>query len=150
MPGSPRCINEDLSWAVLGAPSMFITIGATPVSAGFPSPAEDYAQKRLDINEYLVRNPISTFFFTVKGDSMQEADIFDGDILVVDRSIEAAHGHIVVAFVNGERLVKRLSTRDGSLMLLAGNPKYPPLTLKEGNDLEVWGVVIGKFKRLPA
>lgn len=113
---------------------MFIPLGATPISAGSPSPAEDYAQKRLDINEYLVRNPVSTFFFTVKGDSMEDADIFEGDILVVDRSIEAAHGHIVVAFLNGERLVKSLSKRDGSLMLLAGNPKYPPLTLKEGND----------------
>ena len=147
---SPSSIEENLLLATLDPPAMFIPIGATPVSAGFPSPAEDYAQKRLDINEYLVRNPISTIFFTVKGDSMQEADIFDGDILVVDRSIEAAHGHIVVAFVNGERLVKRLSIRDGRVMLLAGNPKYPPLTLKEGNDLEVWGVVIGKFKRLPA
>ena len=147
---SPSPIDEEFLLAALDSPAMFIPIGATPVSAGFPSPAEDYAQKRLDINEYLVRNPVSTFFFTVKGDSMQEADIFEGDILVVDRSVEPAHGHIVVAFVNGERLVKRLSIRDGSVMLLAGNPKYPPLTLKEGNELEVWGVVIGKFKRLPA
>ncbi len=77
---------------------------------------------------------------------MQEADVFDGDILVVDRSIEPAHGHIVVAFVNGDRLVKRLSIRRGSVTLLAGNPKYPPLTLKVENELEVWGVVIGNFK----
>lgn len=140
--------EEDLLLPALDAPAMFIPIGATPVSAGFPSPAEDYAQKRLDINDYLVRNPVSTFFFTVKGDSMKEADIFEGDILVVDRSIEPTHGHIVVAFVNGERLVKRLSIRDGSVTLLAGNPEYPPLKLRPGNELEVWGVVIGKFKRL--
>ncbi|NMG47773.1 translesion error-prone DNA polymerase V autoproteolytic subunit [Azoarcus communis] len=129
---------------------MFIPIGATPVSAGFPSPAEDYAQRRLDINEYLIRNPVSTFFFTVKGDSMQEADIFEGDILVVDRSIEPAHGHIVVAFLNGERLVKRLSIRDGNVSLLAGNSEYPALTLKGENQLDIWGVAIGKFKRIPA
>lgn len=81
---------------------------------------------------------------------MQEADIFEGDVLVVDRSIKPVHGHLVVAFVNGERLVKRLSIRVGSVMLLAGHQKYPPLTLKERNDLEVWVVVIGKFKRIPA
>ena len=143
-------IKEDLLLPVLDAPAMFIPIGATPVSAGFPSPAEDYAQKRLDINEYLVRNPVSTFFFTVKGDSMQEADIFEGDILVVDRSLEPAHGHIVVAFLNGERLVKRLSIREGKVMLLAGNPAYPALILRGETELEVWGVVIGKFKRIPA
>lgn len=147
---SPSPINEEFLLAALDSPAMFIPTGPKPVSAGFPSPAEDYAQKRLDIKEYLVRNPISTFFFTVKGDSMQEADIFEGDVLVVDRSIKPVHGHLVVAFVNGERLVKRLSIRVGSVMLLAGHPKYPPLTLKERNDLEVWVVVIGKFKRIPA
>lgn len=150
MLGSPHFIKADLYSAALDAPRISIPIGATPVSAGFPSPAEDYAQRRLDINEYLIRNPVSTFFFTVKGDSMQEADIFEGDILVVDRSIEPAHGHIVVAFLNGERLVKRLSIRDGNVSLLAGNSEYPPLTLKGENQLEVWGVAIGKFKRLPA
>lgn len=142
-------IKEDLLLPALDAPAMFLPIGVTPVSAGFPSPAEDYAQKRLDINEYLVRNPVSTFFFTVKGDSMQEADIFEGDILVVDRSLEPAHGRIVVAFVNGERLVKRLSIREGTVMLLAENPAYPALTFKGETELEVWGVVIGKFKRIP-
>lgn len=150
MLGSPHFIKADLYSAALDAPRIFIPIGATPVSAGFPSPAEDYAQRRLDINEYLIRNPVSTFFFTVKGDSMQEADIFEGDILVVDRSIEPAHGHIVVAFLNEERLVKRLSIRDGNVSLLAGNSEYPPLTLKGENQLDIWGVAIGKFKRLPA
>lgn len=82
------------------------------VSAGFPSPAADYEEKTLDINEYLIRNPVSTFFFPVQGESMQGAEIFDGDVLVVDRSIKARH-YIVVAFVNGERLVKRLHHRNG-------------------------------------
>ena len=134
----------------LDAPACWIPLGLTPVSAGFPSPAEDYADKRLDINDYLVRNPVSTFFFPVRGDSMQGAEIFDGDILVVDRSVRAQHGHIVVAFVNGERLVKRLHCRAGRLALLAENPAYPVLELAEGCELEIWGVVIGKFKRLPA
>lgn len=143
-------LPSDLTRAAIEAPGCWIPLGLSPVSAGFPSPAEDYADKRLDINDYLVRNPVSTFFFPVKGDSMQGAEIFEGDILVVDRSVRAQHGHIVVAFVNGERLVKRLYCRDGRLALLAENPDYPPLELAEGGELVIWGVAIGKFKRLPA
>ena len=79
------------------------------LSAGFPSPATDHDERPLDINDYLVRNPVATFFFPVEGRSMEGAEIFAGDILVVDRSVMPRHGHIVVAFVNGERLVKRLS-----------------------------------------
>ena len=123
-------------------------LGLTPISAGFPSPAEDYADRRLDINEYLVRNPVSTFFFSVQGDSMEGAEIFDGDILVVDRSISPAHGHIVVAFLNGERLVKRLYRRGGRTALVAENPAYPTIELHEGAELVIWGVVVGKFKRI--
>jgi len=133
---------------LLDAPRQALPLDAVKVSAGFPSPAADYEDKRLDINEYLVRNPVSTFFFPVQGDSMQGAEIFDGDILVVDRSVRARHGHIVVAFVNGERLVKRLHRRAGLLALVAENPSYPALEIQEGMELEVWGVVVGKFKRL--
>ena len=104
--------------------------------------------KRLDINEYLIRNPVSTFFFPVQGDSMQGAEIFDGDILVVDRSIKAMHGHIVIAFVDGERLVKRLHHRDGRVALVAENPAYPTIDKRGDMELVIWGVVIGKFKRL--
>ncbi len=127
---------------------VFIPLGATKVSAGFPSPAADYEDKRLDINEYLIRNPVSTFFFPVKGDSMQGAEIFDGDILVVDRSIKAGHGDIVVAFIDGERLVKRLYHRDGRVALVAENPAYPTLHVQGEMELMIWGVVIGKFKRI--
>ena len=123
------------------------------LSAGFPSPATDHDDRRLDINDYLVRNPVATFFFPVEGRSMEGAEIFAGDILVVDRSITPRHGHIVVAFVNGERLVKRLQRRAGRVALLAEHPDYPPLEIGEGDEnveLVVWGVVTGKFKRLPA
>ena len=81
---------------------------------------------------------------------MQGAEIFEGDILVVDRSVRARHGHIVVAFVNGERLVKRLHRRAGRVALVAENSSYPTLEIQEGMELEVWGVVVGKFKRLVA
>lgn len=130
------------------APRQYLLLDATKVSAGFPSPAADYVDSRLDINEYLVRNPVSTFFFPVEGDSMEGAEIFDGDILVVDRSIKARHGHIVIAFIDGERLVKRLYDCAGKLALVAENPKYPPLIVREGNEFSVWGVVVGRFKRM--
>lgn len=132
------------------APHLALPLDVAKVSAGFPSPAADYEDKRVDINDYLVRNPVSTFFFPVQGDSMQGAEIFDGDILVVDRSIRARHGHIIVAFVNGERLVKRLYRRNGRLALIAENPGYHQLEIQEGFELEVWGVVVGKFKRFTA
>ena len=141
-----------------GAPRLELPLDAVKVSAGFPSPAADYEESRLDINEYLVRNPVSTFFFPVQGDSMvgaeihdgEGAEIFDGDILVVDKSVRAAHGHIVVAFVDGERLVKRLYRRAGRVALVAENPRYPMLEIHDGQELQVWGVVVGKFKRFGA
>lgn len=132
------------------APRLALPLDTVKVSAGFPSPAADYDGKRLDINEYLVRNPVSTFFFSVQGDSMEGAEIFDGDILVVDKSIRPQHGHIVVAFVDGERLVKRLYRRAGRVALVAENPRYPTLEIHDGQELQVWGVVVGKFKRFGA
>ena len=132
---------------LLDAPHLPLPLDEVRVSAGFPSPAADYADKRLDINEYLVRNPVSTFFFSVEGNSMQGAEIFDGDMLVVDKSIRPRHGQIVIAFVDGQRLVKRLYQRAGRVALLAENPLFPPLEIREGMELLIWGVVIGKFKR---
>ena len=127
-----------------------LPLGLVKVSAGFPSPAADYRDERLDINDYLVRNAVSTFFFPVEGHSMEGAEIFSGDILVVDRSLRARDGHIVVAFVDGERLVKRLSCRGEIVRLLAEHPAYPPLVIQEGMEFLIWGVVVGKFKRFAA
>lgn len=132
---------------LLQAPRLALPLDTVKVSAGFPSPAADYEESRLDINEYLVRNPVSTFFFPVQGDSMDGAEIHDGDILVVDKSVRARHGHIVIAFIDGQRLVKRLHSRAGRVALVAENPNYPALEVKEGMELLIWGVVIGKFKR---
>lgn len=146
LPGVPGGIFVPLP----EAPRRLLPMDIVRVSAGFPSPAQDYEEQRLDINEYLVRNPVSTFFFPVRGHSMEGAEIFDGDILVVDKSITPVHGHIVIAFVNGERLVKRLYRQHGRVALIAENPAYPMLEIQEGMELVIWGVVIGKFKRLPA
>ena len=130
----------------------FLPFDPGKLSAGFPAPTGDHDERQLDINTYLVRNPAATFFFQVEGRSMEGAEIFDGDILVVDRSLTPRHGQIVVAFINGERLVKRLYRRAGRVALLAEHPDYPPLEIGEANEgveLVVWGVVVGKFKRLP-
>ena len=117
------------------------------VRAGFPSPAQDYEEETLDINQYLVRNIPATFFVQVEGDSMDGAGIHHGDILVVDRSIQPVNGHVVVAFIGGERLVKTLRIRRGSGHLVAENPAYPPIPITE--DCTLWGVVTGRFAKVP-
>jgi DNA polymerase V len=111
------------------------------VSAGFPSPADDYLDRKLDLNEHLVKNPAATFFVRVAGDSMIGAGINDNDILVVDRSLEPCSGSIVIAVVNGELTVKRLIRNRNSCRLAAENPDYPDLEIDGEIPLEIWGVV---------
>ncbi len=118
------------------------------VPAGFPSPAADHTQKRLDLNEHLIRNKEATFVFRVKGDSMVGIGIYEGDELLVDRSIEAKHGNIVLAVLNNEFTVKRLYRRGGVIKLIAENPLYPPILVKEGEELLVWGVVTRNLHKL--
>lgn len=111
------------------------------VQAGFPSPAENYIDKTLDLNELLISHPAATFFVRVSGDSMRGAGIFSGDTLVVDRSLEPADNKIIVAIVSGEFTVKRLKIKEGRILLVPENPNYPILEIKEGCDFQVWGVV---------
>ena len=119
-------------------PVRFYDIG---VSAGFPSPADDYKEKKLDLNDLLIRQPEATFFAKASGDSMTGAGIFDGDLLIVDRSITATDGKIVIAVVNGELTVKRFKIVGRTAQLRPENPKYSPITLCEGDNVNVWGVV---------
>lgn len=119
-------------------PVRFYDIG---ISAGFPSPADDYKEKKLDLNDLLIRQPEATFFAKASGDSMTGAGIFDGDMLIVDRSITATDGKIVIAVVNGELTVKRFKLVGRTAQLHAENPKYSPITLCEGDNVNVWGVV---------
>lgn len=112
-----------------------------PISAGFPSPAESYVEGHLDLNEYLIKHPAATFFVKVNGDSMRDAGIQSGDILVVDRALEASDGKIVVAVLNGEFTVKRIAIRKSAIFLLPENENYKPIAVSPGADFQVWGVV---------
>ena len=118
------------------------------VPAGFPSPADDHLESELDLNEYLIDHPSETFFVRAKGDSMQQAGIFDKDLLIVDRSLTAKHNDIVIAAVGGELTVKRLCVKHGKPWLLPANPDYRPIQIKEGSELYVWGVVIHAIHRM--
>lgn len=111
------------------------------IPAGFPSPAEDYIENRLDLNELVIKHPASTFFVRVQGSSMEGSGIFSGDILVVDRSLEASNNKIIVAIVNGEFTVKRLMIGTEGVRLVPTNLAYPTIKIHSDTDFQVWGVV---------
>jgi DNA polymerase V len=121
------------------------TLGDSMVSAGFPSPA-DGTHETFDIVSHIVQHPTATFFMRVAGDSMTGAGIFDGDLLVVDRSIEAKSGDIVVAVLDGEFTIKRFRCNGSSIELVPENSQYRKITMCEGMELEIWGVVTGTYK----
>ncbi|MCB1149609.1 MAG: translesion error-prone DNA polymerase V autoproteolytic subunit [Chlamydiia bacterium] len=116
-----------------------LPIVSSDVQAGFPSPADDYIENHLDLNELMIKRPAATFFVRVEGDSMTGAGIDSGDTLVVDRSLEAADGRIIIAVINGEFTVKRFLKRGPKLA--AENPRYPDILISENLDFQVWGVV---------
>ena len=116
-----------------------IFLGRLP--AGFPSPADDYLEGKLDLNRHLIKHPAATFFVRVTGDSMIGAGIHSGDLLVVDRSLEPADKHVVVAVLDGELTVKRLSKQNGILRLLPENLNYQPIEITPQQTIEIWGVV---------
>lgn len=115
-------------------------------SAGFPAPGDDQVENILDINDLVVKNPSSTFFVRVQGDSMEGVGIFSNDVLVVDRSIEAQDGMIVVAAVNGELVVKRLSVKGSEHLLLSENSAYAPIVIGEDEECFIWGAVVGSVR----
>ena len=112
------------------------------VSAGFPSPADDYKEENIDLNEHLISNPFSTFFLRVKGDSMINAGIKDKDLIIVDKSLIAKPGDIVIAMIDGEFTIKRLSIKNDELYLKAENHNYPDFKFKNHINVQIWGVVI--------
>ena len=112
------------------------------IPAGFPSPADDFIDKKLDLNEHLIRHPAATFFVKVQGHSMTGAGITSGDILIVDRALEPADKRIAVVALNGELTVKRLKKAKGRLFLVSENPEYKAIEVTPEMNFEVWGVVV--------
>ena len=129
-------------------PATFTKFFVEPVSVGFPSPANDYLETPIDLNQYLIKNGAATFLVRVSGDSMLDANIADQAILVVDRSLKPKHGSIVVASLDGDFVCKRLHLKP-RLCLLPENPKYQPIYIQHGQDLDIMGTVtaaINKFE----
>lgn len=134
-------IDEVMAFLNSGQEPMALPYYSSTVRAGFPSPADDYIERKLDLNTHLIHHPAATFFVKASGDSMQNAGIYSGDILIVDRSLEATHGKIVIAAIDGELTVKRLCREHGRIQLMAENPAYAPIQITQEQDLIIWGVV---------
>ncbi|MEK9771853.1 MAG: translesion error-prone DNA polymerase V autoproteolytic subunit [Nitrosomonadales bacterium] len=137
----------DFQQPALNADQQKLILFNHKVPAGFPSPADDHAEKRLDLNEYLIDKQETTFFVRVKGDSMVDAGILDNDIVIVDRSKQARLGAIVLASIDGEFTVKTLSKKKEIPVLLPANKNYQPIEVKETSQFEIWGVVTGSVRK---
>jgi len=141
-------VTVNLPVQISDAPLMALLL-KNKVCAGFPSPAEDLGAQRIDLTALLVTHAQATYFLKASGHSMVEAGIFDGDIMVVDKAIKPRHGHIVVAVVDGDFTVKRLYQRAGRIKLRAANVTFPEIVPRDGQTIEVWGVVTATIKRFP-
>jgi DNA polymerase V len=111
------------------------------ISAGFPSPAEDYVELKLDLNEHLIQHPAATFFVKVSGHSMKEAGIHDGDMLIVDRALEPKNNDIAVCVINGEFTVKRIRKIKNEIYLIPANADYQAIKVSEQHEFQIWGIV---------
>ena len=118
------------------------------VRAGFPSPAADFIDISIDLNKHLIKHPSATFYARANADSMKDAGIFDGDLLIVDKSIEPVDGKIVICYIDGEFTVKHIKIDKGGVWLVPANDNYESLQLKEDNNLVIWGVVTHVIKAL--
>ena len=127
---------------------LLIPLAKESISAGFPSPAEDYIEMGIDLNKTLIRNPISTFFLRVSGNSMINAGIHNNDLLIIDRSINANPGHIVVAILDREFTLKRLIKENDNYYLKADNADYPAIDLYQYENVQIWGVAIYSIHKI--
>jgi len=140
---------NSLSCPIPAAPSpIWLNLCSGSVSAGYPSPLSEQAKELVDINSHLIRNEIATYIFRVKGNAMIDAGIFDGDVLIVDRSLEPKQNDIVLATLNNQFIVKRLYQQAGLVKLISENPINPPIVIKEKDDFAIWGVVTNSIHKL--
>jgi DNA polymerase V len=116
------------------------------ISAGFPSPADDFLELTIDLNKHLIKHKDSTFFAKVKGHSMKNAGIFDGDLLIIDKSLAPQDGKIAICQIDGEFTVKRIKIENEVVWLIAENEEYKPIKVTEENELMIWGIVIHSIK----
>lgn len=141
-------VVTDFEWPALNAASIKLPLYSSKVSAGFPSPAEEHVEKRLDPSEFLIDQKDATFFVTIQGQSMIDVGLLPGDKAVVDRSKQASIGNIVLAVLDGEFTIKTLSrSKDGKVRLLPANKDFKPIQITEEMQFEIWGVVTGSFRR---
>lgn len=143
--GDPNCVT-----ILLGNPAadQELPLNVNLVKAGFPSPAEDYSEERISLSQYLTGNPTATFYVRLEGDSMEDFNLFAGDLLVVDRSLEVYSGDIILANIDNEFTVKKLEISENGVRLIAGNKKYKPIQISTNLELLVWGVVRGLARKL--
>ncbi|MEN8187883.1 MAG: translesion error-prone DNA polymerase V autoproteolytic subunit [Bacteroidota bacterium] len=118
------------------------------ISAGFPSPADDFLDLSIDLNKELIKNPSTTFYGRVKGDSMINAGLNEGDLLIIDKSLEPVDNKIAVCFIEGEFTVKRIKIEEDIVWLVAENEKYAPIKVTAENDFLIWGIVTNVIKSL--
>lgn len=121
---------------------------ANGISAGFPSPADDFLDLNIDLNKHLIKNPSTTFYGRVRGDSMIDAGIHDGDLLIIDKSLEPTNNKIAVCFIDGEFTVKRISIEKDVVWLFAENQNYKPIKVTKDNEFVIWGIVTNVIKSL--
>ena len=142
------CIKNVNSFKKEPSSTRLTPLASESISAGFPSPAEDYIELGIDLNKELIKNPISTFFLRVSGNSMNNAGIYNNDLLIIDRSINPKPGNIVVALLDGEFTLKRLIKEENNYYLKADKENYPAISLYEYIDIQIWGVAIYSIHNL--
>ena len=128
--------------------TVYVTISDSPVHAGFPSPADDHLENKLDLNKALVKNPSTTFFARVKGESMIGEGVEDGDILVIDKSLDPYDNCLAVCFLEGEFTLKRVQIEGNNILLIPSNPKFKIIRVNKENDFYIWGIVVFLIKKV--
>jgi len=126
---------------------LFLPLVNSSVKAGFPSPAADFEEEKIDLNNYVVKNKFTTFFVKVSGDSMKNVGINDGDMLVVDKSLEPQNNKIAVCFIDGDFTVKRIKIEKECIWLIAENESFEPIKITPENDFIIWGIVTHSIKK---